>query len=63
MNDKTSGGVGGGWEGAVHLRPILRAGVSWGCCPLSADSTSGRGGVVDRVVHVHVGRSDGGLRV
>ena len=44
---KDERGVGGG--GAVHLRPIQRAGGlsafgrfnERGCCPLSADSTSG----------------------
>ena len=71
--DSTSGGCVVG--GAVRFRPIQRAGGGGvlsifrrfnerGCCPLSADSTGGRGGGgVDRVVHVHVGRSDGGLRV
>ena len=79
-DERGVGGWGGG--GAVHLRPIQRAGGvvggavrfrpiqraggggGGGCCPLSADSTiGGGGGGVDRVVHVHVGRSDGGLRV
>ena len=48
VNERRAGGGGGGWGGggAVHLRPIQRAGVSWGCCPLSADSTSGGGGTV-----------------
>ena len=53
MKDERGVGVGGvGGGGAVHLRPIQRAGVlsafgrfnervcRGGCCPLSADSTS-----------------------
>ena len=56
MKDERGVGVGGGGgRGAVHLRPIQRAGVSWGCCPLSADSTSGGGGVLSAF-----GREGGG---
>ena len=53
------GGGGGGGRGGGVLSTFRRFNEP-GCCPLSADSTSGG---VDRVVHVHVGRSDGGLRV
>ena len=44
--------------------PLGGGGGGGGCCPLSADSTIGRGGGGGVLTGLlHVGRSDGGLRV
>ena len=62
MKDERGVGVGGG--GAVHLRPIQRAGVlsafgrfnergcCGGCCPLSADSKAFSSSYLGHIIRV-----------